>query len=141
MVRPLVGVMGLTFLPAPLSWRANSGRYEAGVGFILRQKKRTYSQLSEQEQYHALQDLNIQPGTEHFFQGIHHTKSYKLGSFNLAIRWKRRYRGEQAKDPWYLLTNLDSLQKTLKFYAARFGIEMCQPQYTHRRLHPYAAFA
>lgn len=96
---------------------------EAGVGFILRQKKGTYSQLSEQEQYHALKDLNIQPGTQHFFQGIHHTKSYKLGSFNLAIRWKRRYRGKQAKDPWYLLTNLDSLQKTLKFYAARFGIE------------------
>lgn len=27
------------------------------------------------------------------------------------------------KDPWYLLTNLDSLEKTLRFYEARFGIE------------------
>jgi len=41
----------------------------------------------------------------------------------LATRWKRRYRSKQAEAPWYLLTNLDSLEKTLKLYESRFGIE------------------
>ena len=58
-----------------------------------------------------------------FFRDMYHTKSHKLGPFNLAVRWKRAYRGKQAKDPWYLLTNLDSLSKTLQLYSARFGIE------------------
>jgi len=96
---------------------------ERGVQFILRQKKGTCSQLSEQEQYQSLKSLNIRPGTTHFFRGIHHTETHKLGLFNLVIRWKRAYRGKQAKDPWYLLTNLDSLSKTLRFYSSRFGIE------------------
>jgi len=59
----------------------------------------------------------------------------------LATRWKRRYRSKQAEAPWYLLTNLNSLEKTLKLYQARFGIEMCQPQYPHKSLSYYRGFA
>ncbi|GBE74577.1 transposase [Microcystis aeruginosa NIES-87] len=41
----------------------------------------------------------------------------------MATRGQRRYRSKQAEAPWYLLTNLDSLEKTLKLYESRFGIE------------------
>jgi hypothetical protein len=96
---------------------------EQGVAFILRQKKGTSLRLSGEEQYQPLKALNIQPGTAQFFSGIYHTEAHKLGPFNLATRWKRTYRGKQAKDPWYLLTNLESLETTLKLYELRFGIE------------------
>jgi len=41
----------------------------------------------------------------------------------LATRGQRRYRSKQAEAPWYLITNLDSLEKTLKLYESRLGIE------------------
>lgn len=96
---------------------------ERGIAFILRQKKGTSLRLSGEEKYQPLKALDIQPGNQQFFQGIYYTDSHKFGPFNLAIRWKRRYRSKQAEDPWYLLTNLDSLEKTLKLYESRFGIE------------------
>ncbi len=39
------------------------------------------------------------------------------------MTWKRKYRGKGAKEPWYILTNLDNLNLTLAFYQARWGIE------------------
>jgi hypothetical protein len=51
------------------------------------------------------------------------TEKYKIGQFNLGATWKRKYRGEKAKEPWYVLTNLDNLKITLSFYKARWGIE------------------
>ena len=96
---------------------------DMSVAFILRQRKSTHLQLSGSEKYQPLKALNIQPGTSQLFPDIYHTETYKLGPFNLATRWKRPYRGNKMKDPWYLLTNLDSLEKILKLYAARFGIE------------------
>ncbi|NEO49665.1 MAG: transposase, partial [Moorea sp. SIO4A3] len=41
----------------------------------------------------------------------------------MAVRWKRKYRGKEHKNPWYLLTSLPNLQKTLEVYRARWGIE------------------
>lgn len=96
---------------------------EKGIAFILRQKKGTSLLLSGEDKYQPLKALDIQPGTEQFFSGIYYTDSHKLGLFNLATRGQRRYRSKQAEAPWYLLTNLDSLEKTLKLYESRFGIE------------------
>ena len=96
---------------------------EKGIAFILRQKKGTSLLLSGEENYQPLKALDIQPGTQHFFSDIYHTSAHKLGPFNLATRWKRRYRSKQAEAPWYLLTNLDSLDETLNLYESRFGIE------------------
>lgn len=96
---------------------------EKGIAFILRQKKGTSLLLSGEDKYQPLKALDIQPGTEQFFSGIYYTDSHKLGFFNLATRGQRRYRSKQAEAPWYLLTNLDSLEKTLKLYESRFGIE------------------
>ena len=47
-----------------------------GVSFILRQKKGTCSQLSDQAEYQSLKSLDIQPVTIAFFRGIHHTESH-----------------------------------------------------------------
>jgi hypothetical protein len=96
---------------------------ERGVAFIFRQKKTTSIQLEGKTEYQPLKNLDIQPGSKHFFPDVYHTQAHKLGTFNLATRWKRPYKKQKMKDPWYLLTNLDSLEKTLRFYGARFGIE------------------
>jgi hypothetical protein len=37
--------------------------------------------------------------------------------------WKPKYRGRGSKEPWYILTSLKSLPRTLFVYAARWGIE------------------
>jgi hypothetical protein len=47
---------------------------------------------------------------------------------------------------WMLLTtevveDIGMAATILRWYTYRWRVEMCQPQYTHRRLHPYAAFA
>jgi hypothetical protein len=96
---------------------------ERAIAFILRQKKTTNTRLTDTENYQALADFNTRPGTSEFFRGITHTSSHRLGLFNLAIYWKRRCRGQGEKEPWYLLTNLDSLELTVQLYRSRFGIE------------------
>jgi hypothetical protein len=93
-----------------------------GVKFALRQKKSTCIQENGQD-YLALKNIEIKPGTTHFLRGINCTVEHKIGSFNLGITWKRKYRGKAPKDPWYILTNLDNLNLVLSFYKSRWGIE------------------
>jgi hypothetical protein len=96
---------------------------ERGIAFIFRQKKSTYVQLSESEQYQPFKQIPIRLGQRQFFSGIYQTQAHKLVPFNLAIRWKRPSKGKRTDEPWYLLTNLTSLKETLQLYSARFGIE------------------
>jgi len=42
---------------------------------------------------------------------ITHKKGF--GRFNLAAYWNRKYKNKVEKEPWYLLTNLDSLDEVL----------------------------
>lgn len=93
------------------------------VAFILRQKKGTKVLLPNASSYQALKSLKSKQGTSEFFPNIFHTEAHQLGPFNLAVRWKRTYRGQDQKETWYLLTNLESLSETLRLYKARFGIE------------------
>ncbi len=58
-----------------------------------------------------------------FLTGVNVTKEKGFGSFNIAGYWKRKYQGKQEKEPWFILTNLDSLEDVLKVYRARTGIE------------------
>ena len=37
--------------------------------------------------------------------------------------WKRKYRGKQDPQAWYLLTNLPKLKTAVQIYSQRFGIE------------------
>lgn len=94
----------------------------SGVKFALRQKRSTQIQETGLD-YQALKNLGIKSGTTRFITGISCTQKHKIGSLNLGVTWKRKYRGKGAKEPWYILTNLDNLNRTLSFYKARWGIE------------------
>ena len=58
-----------------------------------------------------------------FYQGIRCNKGDGMGPFNLAVYWKRNYRNVEPKEPWYILTNLPTLQQALVVYRCRWGIE------------------
>jgi Transposase DDE domain len=96
--------------------------HHKGVKFALRQKRSTHIQETGFD-YQSLKDLGIKPGTTRFITEISCTQKHQIGSFNLGVTWKRKYRGQGAKEPWYILTNLDNLNLTLSFYKARWGIE------------------
>ncbi|MFN5514783.1 MAG: IS4 family transposase [Cyanobacteriota bacterium] len=93
------------------------------VYFALRQKKSLHFQENLGEEYKILKEQDFKPGMSKFYQGIYCNKGDGLGSFNLAVYWKRKYRQKAPKDPWYILTNLPSLKKTLAIYRCRWGIE------------------
>jgi Transposase DDE domain len=96
--------------------------HQSGVKFALRQKRSTHIQETGLD-YQSLKNLGIKRGTTRFISGISCTEKHKIGSFNLGVTWKRKYRGKAAQEPWYILTNLDNLNLTLSFYKARWGIE------------------
>lgn len=95
---------------------------EWGVDFCLRQKKSVYIQLDDAE-YQPMKSMGFAPGMKRFFKAIHVGKTDPVGDCNIAVYWKRQYRGKGGKEPWYILTSLNSLEKTLKFYRCRWGIE------------------
>lgn len=92
------------------------------VYFVLRQKKDTFIQGQGQD-YQQLAALEITSGTKAFLTGIKVTKEKGFAEAAIAIYWKRKYRGKQEKEPWYLLTNLKDLESALKAYKMRTGIE------------------
>jgi hypothetical protein len=93
-----------------------------GVKFVLRQKKDT-SFRQKRQKFKTLSSLQIAPGQGQLLSEISLTQKKGFGRFNLAIYWKRKYRGKQEKEPWYLLTNLGDLATAVKAYKKRFGIE------------------
>ena len=68
--------------------------------------------------------LKITPGSRYLYPAIKLTKYKGFGYSNLVIYWKRKYRGKQSKQPWYLVTNLDSADAAIAAYQHRMGIEM-----------------
>ena len=96
---------------------------EMSVSFVLRLPKSTTVKLNEQAEFERLDELLQYPGFSSFEVQVQVTKQTGFGRFNLATRWKRVYRANQANQVWYLLTNLDTLELALKHYAARFSIE------------------
>jgi hypothetical protein len=93
-----------------------------GVKFVLRQKKNT-SFRQKRQKFKTLSSLQIAPEQGQLLSEISLTQKKGFGRFNLAIYWKRKYRGKQEKEPWYLLTNLGDLATAVKAYKKRFGIE------------------
>ena len=71
-----------------------------------------------------INQLNNTHGVRYFYPGIKLTKYKGFGYSNLAIYWQRKYRGKQPKEPWYLVTNLDSADAAIAGYQHRMGIEM-----------------
>ena len=58
-----------------------------------------------------------------FLTGVSITKAKGFGHYNVAGYWKRKYKGKQEKEPWFILTNFNSLEEVLKVYKARADIE------------------
>ncbi len=92
------------------------------VYFALRQKQGSYIKLKGKN-YQKLSELGLAPGMKLFFTGVNFTKKKGFGQFSLAAYWKRKYRGKNPDEGWYILTNLNDLDAALKVYKARSGIE------------------
>lgn len=90
--------------------------------FCLRQKKSTYV-LIEEKPWLKLGQLGLVPGTKCFYNAVTMTKSKGFDQGHLVGKWKRRYRGFAPEEPWFLLTNLDSLDDAVAAYQKRFDIE------------------
>ena len=58
-----------------------------------------------------------------FFNQIKGTKEKGFGAVQVAGKWKRRYDGFAPEEPWFILTNLDSLDAAISAYQKRFSIE------------------
>jgi hypothetical protein len=102
--------------------------------FVLRLPKSTTVQWSQDYQFERLDDLPQFAGMASFEVQVKVTQQKGFGKFNLATRWKRVYRSNQANQVWYLLTNLDCLDNALESYAKRFSIEMSLPLCPHKRV-------
>lgn len=92
------------------------------VDFCLRQKKNVYLQVQDGPDC-AINTMGFGPGMKRFLMGIRVGKSDQIGPYNMAVYWKRQYRGKGGKEAWYILTSLSRLEKTLKLYRSRWGIE------------------
>ncbi len=90
--------------------------------FSLRLKKNEYVELEERIWF-QLSDLGLAPGMSLYYQGIKVTKTKGFSGFNLAAKWKRKYRQKSSQEPWFILTNLPSLSAATSAYAKRMGIE------------------
>ena len=95
---------------------------EKAAYFCLRQKKSTHIQ-PDGEDWIALEQLALSPGTSCFFNQIKVTESKGFGPVQIAGKWKRRYHGFAPEEPWFILTNLDSLDAAILAYQKRFSIE------------------
>lgn len=93
-----------------------------GVKFVLRQKKDTTFRQKRQKIL-SLSTVKLAPGQKQFFPQIHLTQKKGFNRFNLACYCPRKYKNQQKKEPWYLLTNLGDLETTVRVYKQRFGIE------------------
>lgn len=80
------------------------------INFIFRQKQDTTYRKNSQK-YQPLRNLPVSPGTKIFLSNINITQNQGFGHFNLAAYWKRKYNHKVEKEPWYLLTNIESLFK------------------------------
>lgn len=90
--------------------------------FCLRQKCDTKIQQYN-GLYQELRDLRLSPGMKLFLNDQQVTKQKGFGTFNVACKWKRNYKGFKTKEPWYILTNFENIDKAILAYQKRFDIE------------------
>ena len=78
---------------------------------------------TEPEKWQALKEVGLAPGVSCYFQGVRVRKTQPVKGFNVASKWKRKYRGASMKEGWFLLTDLGSLSEAIAAYQQRMGIE------------------
>ncbi|WP_322707961.1 IS4 family transposase [Nostoc sp. DedQUE04] len=96
--------------------------HRLNISFVFRQKQDTTFRQKGRS-FQPLNTIPIYPDIRQFYTNIKLTQKRGFGRLNLAVYWKRKYRGKQDKEPWYLLTNLPDLKSALIIYRQRFGIE------------------
>ena len=97
-------------------------RTKKEIYFAFRQKQGTYFQKKGQD-YKMLSETEIIPGIKQLKMGVKITKKKGFKSKNLGIYKKRKYRGKNHEQPWYIMTNLNKIEEVFKIYAQRTGIE------------------
>lgn len=90
--------------------------------FCLRLKHNEFVQAKGQI-WRQLNELGLAPGTSFYLEGVNVTKQKGFDKFNIAAKWKRKYRGWTSNEGWFILTNLDSLSSAITAYQKRFDIE------------------
>jgi hypothetical protein len=93
------------------------------IKYVFRIKEGTWIETSTGQRY-LVNELECKAGSRYFHDSIKLTKIKGFGYSNLAIYWKRKYRGKQPKEAWYLVTNLESADAAIAAYTHRMGIEM-----------------
>ena len=92
------------------------------VYFCLRLKRSTFVE-AEEDLLVELRALGLAPGMSLFLNEVRVTKQKGFGSFNVACKWQRKYRGFASDEGWYILTNLNTLEMAIEAYQKRFSIE------------------
>ncbi len=90
--------------------------------FCLRLKQNEFVHV-EGQIWLQLSGLGLAPGTSLYLEGVNVTKQKGFDKFNVAAKWKRKYRGWAPDEGWFILTNLDSLSDAIIAYQKRFDIE------------------
>ena len=93
------------------------------IKYVFRIKEGTWIETSN-GQLCLVNELECRAGSRYFHESIKLTKIKGFGYSNLAIYWKRKYRGKQLKEAWCLVTNLASADEAITAYTRRMGIEM-----------------
>lgn len=93
------------------------------ISFCLRQRKSFHFKVQNASEYEIVGKKGFKPGQSEFYSQVLCGKEDGIGPMNLAVYWKRKYRGKGPKEPWYILTNLPSLKQALAIYRVRWGIE------------------
>jgi hypothetical protein len=93
------------------------------IKYVFRIKGGTWFETSN-GQLCLVNELEGKSGSRYFHESIKLTKIKGFGYSNLAIYWKRKYRGKHPKSAWYLVTNLASADAAIAAYSRRMGIEM-----------------
>ena len=78
---------------------------------------------TEPEIWEPLKEVGLLPGISLYFSGVKVRKTQPIEEFDIACKWKRKYRGVSVKEGWFILTNLGSLKKAIAAYQKRMGIE------------------
>jgi hypothetical protein len=77
----------------------------------------------ENQIWQRLDELPIKPGVALYYQGKRIRKTRPVSGFFRVAKWKRNYRNQTTKGPWYILTNLGSLTVAIQAYKRIMGIE------------------
>jgi hypothetical protein len=93
------------------------------IKYVFRIKGGTWVEKSN-GQISLVNELECKSGSRYFHESIKLTKIKGFGYSNLVVYRKRKYRGKQPKEAWYLVTNLDNSDAAIAAYSRRMGIEM-----------------